>query len=103
MPKKTKREKILAEARRIILESKSGISVPREISNVHAPDRTIPKTGGYHFAPVVRSTSSRPQAATFVSDDIEFTAIRNNLVKTILIAVGALAVEFILYWKFGSY
>jgi hypothetical protein len=103
MPKKTKREKILAEARRIIREAKSGTPVPRSTTNVPAPDHEIAQTSGYHFAPIAHKEPTRQQVTSFVPDDAEFTAIRKNLIKTILIASGALAVEFVLYWKFRAY
>lgn len=85
MPKKTKREKILAELHR----------------------RQAPITPSL---PVVTTAYQwqraqfplRPAATVALSNDQEYHAIKQDLVKTIILAAGAIGIELLLYIKIGK-
>ena len=92
MPKKTKREKILARARRIIQEQSSNASDLHSATSER--DITAPTTNPYSFKPVSIPAVTYKQT----DEDIhEFEAIRTDLIKTILLSAGAVIVEIILY------
>lgn len=74
MPKKTKREKILAEVHR-----KTTITAP-----------------AYVFVP----PDGQKQTMT-PTDAVEYTAIKRDLVKTLVLAAMALTTEFLLYFQIG--
>ena len=83
MPKKTRREKIIADYRNKL----------RLIHDVHPPP--ISATASF------QSTTHHPlpkHSATVALDPKENSAIRRDLVKTVLLATIAIAAEFGLYW-----
>jgi hypothetical protein len=92
MPKKTKREKILARARRIIREQSSN---PPDLPAVTPNQVSVPHTvNPYSFKPAPVSSLTYKQT----DDDIrEFAAIRRDLIKTIILSAAAVIVEIILY------
>jgi hypothetical protein len=94
MPKKTKKEKLIAEARRIIQESHTSgksLSPVEKTVNQHELE---PKTS-YQWASNKTSNLAKNQ-----NDDLEFAAIRKDLLKTIILAGTAVAIELALFWKF---
>jgi hypothetical protein len=97
MPKRTKREKILADARRIVQQAhqNSKITLSDESSR-----GSIPELGkGYTFK-AYQNVS--PVATETISDVKEFTAIRKDLIKTVILAGAAIGIELLLYLKIGK-
>jgi hypothetical protein len=97
MPKKTRREKIIADARRIIQQAKNEHlqtnNLPQnkvEIKNNH-PNIQLP----YQIKTSFKQNQSNDQ-----TDQTEFIAIKKDLTKTIVLSLIAVAVEFIIYWYF---
>lgn len=82
MPKKTRREKIIADYRKKlnrILEAPSQQSVsPYQITNQHASKQNL--------------------ADHLTLDATELSAIKRNIAKTVLLAGLAVAGEIALYW-----
>lgn len=93
MPKKTKREKILARARRIIWEQSSNLpNIPT--ATAKQGFAAAHSVNPYSFKPV--SVPAVPYKHT--DDDLrEFTAIRSDLIKTIILSAAAVIIEIILY------
>jgi hypothetical protein len=77
MPKKTKREKLLAQQRRYAAAASS-------------------LSSGFSF-----SVSERPTGQTETYTE-ELTVIRHDLVRTIIFACIAVLVEFGIYWKING-
>lgn len=91
MPKKSKREKILAEARRRVRTEHVLTASP-------APSPIAEHTHTFQFkAPSLQGIPAR----TGTSDGTELTAIKKDLSKTIILAGIAIAAELVLYW-FGK-
>ena len=101
MPKKTKKEKIIAEYRRKLQASAAGRPAAINDISQNSP-KNVPSL---QIEPIYKLTSlvnkdvpkiitSAP--ATALSD---FPAIRHDLVKTLMLAVIAVATELLLYWK----
>jgi len=91
MPKKSRREKQLADVRRRA-RTQSVISVPV------APSPIREHAATFQFIP------SRPPAAQTVYatvDSGELVAIKKDLIKTAILSVLAISAEVILYW-FGK-
>jgi hypothetical protein len=94
MPKKTRKDKIIAEARRIIRESHSSSGNQSVAEKVQIkPTQTA--SSGYQLQHFDNSIST-----TNTSELAEYTAIKKDLLKTVLLAVSALVAELILFWKF---
>lgn len=86
MPKKTKREKIIAEYRRKIQLTRASSSTSP--SPVHS----------YTFQPLTANTTMHQTVP--MGETTDLTTIRKDLIKTLLLAVAAISVEIGLYWKF---
>lgn len=97
MPKKTKKEKALAQARRIILNARdqSPSSIP-QIVQIKQPDVRPVSTFEFKSKPVTPVS-----AKLSVSDEQEFIAIRKDIVKTVVLASIAIAFEYVVYLKLG--
>jgi hypothetical protein len=97
MPKKTKKEKALAQARRLIQNARlhSSIEIPQTAHRT-VSDVQIPSSFQYQAksAPVI-------SAKTEVIDQQEFVSIRKDILKTVILASVAIAFEFIVYLKLG--
>jgi hypothetical protein len=92
MPKKTKKEKLIAEARRIIKESSyaSQSLNPNRSSVIYPPSKPINNilnTGKFSI-----SNSDL--------DTIEYAAIRKDIIKTVLLAGIAIGIELAFFLKF---
>lgn len=87
MPKKTRKEKILAQARRS--------AVPIAMSRPAAPGPSTPISASYSFREPLIDKKHQKQNNEEV---IELSAIKSDLYKTILIAIGAFGIELYLYW-----
>jgi hypothetical protein len=86
MPKKTKREKMLADRRHSFVQ-------PLEI-NPSIPAGSSPSSA-FQF----RATTAKTHAHAH-TDTQELRAIQLDITKTIILAVAALAIEFAVYWQF---
>ena len=95
MPKKTKREKLIAQIHRTshILQTPKSLSVPSESS---FSDSNI--TPQFQYVIPQKNHTPPTQKKT---ETIELHAISRDLQKTILLAAGAIAIEFVLYWYTG--
>ncbi|MFZ5535769.1 MAG: hypothetical protein ACOY3M_06485 [Patescibacteria group bacterium] len=85
MPKKTKKEKLLASARRSHLAPIA----------THAPATAVPLTpanSSFSFSLSTGKASSRTSVAT----EANYSLIKKALVKTVLITVAILVCEFLL-------
>jgi hypothetical protein len=92
MPKKTKREKILARARRIIQEQSSNRSNLPSVTTEQYPAAHVDNS--YSFKPVSVPAVKYKQN----DDDVrEFAAIRTDLIKTMILSAAAVIIEIILY------
>ncbi|OGG08968.1 hypothetical protein A2154_05210 [Candidatus Gottesmanbacteria bacterium RBG_16_43_7] len=96
MPKKTKRQKILAEARRIINQTKSTADIspdPSQYSTrIHNPEMTYS----------VPTAAPRLPVAPVVSPVTDFKAVQTGIIKTITLAIVAVLIELILYWRING-
>ena len=86
MPKKTKREKMLAASRRTVVTSPS-MSVPQ----------TRPDTPGQSFSYQFQGVNRKKIESERLENSVELAAIKTDLVKTLLLASVAIAFELILY------
>jgi hypothetical protein len=94
MPKKTKKEKLIAEARRIIRESQlPGKSISTVAKTVNHPE--LAQKSAYQWTTDKTIYSTKTQ-----TDELEFSVIRKDLIKTIVLASAAILVELMLFWKF---
>lgn len=91
MPKKSKREKILADVRRRV-RTERVLSVSPSVSPIHEHAKTFRFT---------LSDKAKPQEAPLPVNTSELTAIKKDLTKTIVLATVAIAAEVALYW-FGK-
>jgi hypothetical protein len=97
MPKKTKKEKALAQARRIVQNARiqSSLEVPQIIQK---DQKEVSHTSSFQF-------KAKPDTAVYIkskeTDEQEFTAIRKDIMKTVILAGIAIAFEFVVYVKFG--
>jgi hypothetical protein len=93
MPKKTRKEKILAEARRIVGHNATTHSI--NINKIAPP--IAENKNPYSYIPVKVPISNSKIVA---SDQTEFNIIRKDLVKTVFLTIGAVFLELIVYWQF---
>ncbi len=93
MPKKTRREKILAQLHRKTLEIKSP-----QVTHVNPSLPLQTATSPYIFQPQAATTRA---AVLDPSDVIEYKAIKTDLAKTLMLAAIAIGVELLLYLKTG--
>jgi hypothetical protein len=91
MPKKTKREKLIAQARRIIRQSQN-IPLPNSTFNSFKQTPNLPTD-------TLRLEIPKPQEKLTVNDVAEFSAIRHDIVKTIVLAGIAVFIELLLSFK----
>jgi hypothetical protein len=98
MPKKTKREKLIAEARRIIKQSQQPVqTVISSPTELHVNKETInQKPSAFSWNSQTTSHSIKG-----LNDEIEYAQIRKNLTKTVILAAIAVLIEFAFYWKLG--
>jgi hypothetical protein len=89
MPKKTKKEKLRADGRHVHVSSVASTRPSLPVSDVVSPTFT------FRLAP-----TNAPQKTN--EDISELHAIRTDLLKTIVLAVLAIATEFAIYWKYFS-
>ncbi|MFZ5844908.1 MAG: hypothetical protein ACOY0S_00375 [Patescibacteria group bacterium] len=84
MPKKTRKEKIIAEYHRRLatLQPKS---TPDNVTSIPLPARA--------------STTFRPTLETVVYPQL--TVIKKDLIKTLVLSAVAITVELILSWRFS--
>jgi hypothetical protein len=95
MPKKTKREKIIAEYRRALQNGRIPSTPLNAINNT---PKTRNDSKPYQFsAPVIIPPKPQP----IQTDESEFKVIRKDLMRKMVIAGVAIASEFIIYLKFG--
>lgn len=94
MPKKTKKEKLLAELRR----NSTREDVSKSLSE-QPPQQSIlqkPKTdGSYRF--ISRTIHPAPIVTSFETNELH--AIRKDLMKTLVLSLVAFAGELALYWR----
>lgn len=104
MPKKTKKEKIIAEYRRRIQSMANRPAVSKSFEKAVSENvKTSPTespTSVYRLTP---KTINLPRTASPVtaSDVVDLAAIRHDLTKTVLLAAITVAIEFGLYWRIG--
>jgi hypothetical protein len=92
MPKKTKKEKLIAEARRII----------RETQVTSNQTNTTISVGGFNKATLsntLQIPNSKGKSIASETDAIEFTAIRQDIFRTVLLAAIAVVIEIAFYIK----
>lgn len=87
MPKKTKREKIIAELRR----HSTSPSHPLEHRDIAEPVR-----------PAFAFQASAKNTASLQSNTEELTVIRHDLLRTIILALIAVGIELSIYWKISG-
>ncbi len=87
MPKKSKREKMLADIRRRARQE--------YVASAQAPEQITTHTHTFKFAPAV---SAKTNPVTSASDTAELTAIKRDLTKTVVLALIAIGAELALYW-----
>ncbi len=88
MPKKTRRQKVNAERRRIHQP------FPLPLTSTETPE-TAPNPFRFVFNP--KSTLLQKEQPGALAHE-EFSAIRRDLIKTLVLAGIAIGVEFFLYW-----
>lgn len=88
MPKKSKREKMLADIRRRA-RTERVISVPASASPIQDHASTFKFTA---------TPFDQPNVPQVMTDTTELTAIKKDLYKTAILSVVAIAAEFTLYW-----
>ncbi|MCL4359861.1 hypothetical protein M1555_01215 [Patescibacteria group bacterium] len=99
MPKKTKKEKIIAEYRRKLQQ----VGHTMQSSPVTPSERPLPSKPqetdtGLHFRFRQHHTSA-PGVQAAQTDMTELRSIKLDLLKTCILAGAAVAIEFMLYWK----
>lgn len=96
MPKKTRKEKILSEARRIIQQSQNSQNIRTSESDKQMiSERKLP----YNYQ--VR-TSQSVSNTLIKTDEKEFTVIKRDLIKTVMLTITAIVIELVLYWRIGA-
>jgi hypothetical protein len=99
MPKKTKKEKIIAEARRVISQSRLEKTIAPSREQTPVKESTShPASFTYSKTPPQQSTKT--QMYDLASNE-EFTAIRHDLIKIIVLALIATGVVVLCAIKFG--
>lgn len=99
MPKKTKKQKILAQARRIIQQSElqSQFSPkPQEKDNSKVFQAPVLK----YSAPTVQLSNNKISSDTGIIDN-NLIPIRNDIIKTVFFAAIALVIELVFYFRFN--
>jgi len=96
MPKKTRREKILARTHRLNREFQS---LPTRSPPIDTDSRQK-QSNPYSYT--ATQTLKSQKSAVKDSDMNEFVAIRKDLAKTALLATLAIVVEFLLYLQTGK-
>lgn len=97
MPKKTKKEKIIAEYRRKL----QTVSVPNLHRNQSKQVLSQPEQiHTYRLSQIDSTITVSGKASAAYTDD--FPAIRNDLFKTIIFAAIAVLVELALYLRIGK-
>jgi hypothetical protein len=85
MPKKTRKEKILAQQRRLSISSPSRLTLPdKPTPHIHTVE--LPKT------------LNKKAVQTILDRSGELLIIQKDLYKTVLFALCAFGVELYLYW-----
>lgn len=98
MPKKTKKEKIIAEIRR-----KNQTALKTTQDNILSKQTGNVATAVFDYQFKTKEINGNPiknnHTNLIVSD--EFITIRKDIYKTIFIAGTFLAIEFIIYWRWN--
>ncbi len=97
MPKKTKREKIIAEYRRKLQHVTKASGNPSENVTSTKTDTTLPASNPFPYQ-FNKSISPTPRYVQSV-DTTEFTAIRQDLTKTLILAAISIMIELAFYLK----
>lgn len=102
MPKKTKRQKILSQKRRSALFSVTSLDTSAQIHEDSKNTEPRDSRTGTHvgLAPMYQFRDIATRVKRDASGQLpsQVTAVRADLVKTIILAGMAIGVEFILYW-----
>lgn len=102
MPKKTKKEKIIAEYRRKLQSVGQRLAGP---ALTHKPTIMSPAPQGqssqpnYQLEPLKQLYEKPRTNLSLYSGDL--VAIQHDLTKTIALAAVTIVVEFLLYWQIG--
>ena len=96
MPKKTKKEKIIAEYRRK-LQTVQFVNPKTEFTN-HLFKQTPQQQPLAHIAPLP-VLSTKPLTPENTS---EIIAIKHDLIKTLILASIAITIELLLYYRLGK-
>ena len=97
MPKKTKRAKIHADARRNLIPSP--LTAPQKTDH---PQEMKPASADHSLYTFQKSHPAPKSPARIQEDDHEFQSIKRDLARTVILASLAFVAEFILYLKFGT-
>jgi len=98
MPKRTKREKIRAD--RLRSTSAPILSKTQLTQSVTSPNNPSSLTPTYQLPHLARPQGQSQYVAT--TDAIEFTEIKKDIIKTVILAALAIGTELFLYWKIGT-
>lgn len=101
MPKKTKRAKKRADARRNLSSPAQSASQKTDQPGLTQAPLTSPAVYSFQLT----GQNSKPPVKTPArteEDDREFRSIKRDLAKTVILACLAFAVELVLFVKFGS-
>jgi hypothetical protein len=97
MPKKTRKEKLLARARRIVAQQPP----TRQAADSYSPgESNLPDHKPYTY--VAGPAKAHQSAIPTEAQRNEYADIRKDLVKTVALSLAILTLEFILYWRFNS-
>lgn len=104
MPKKTKKEKIIAEYRRK-LQTVSGNPAPKVETYQSVVSEKSPNSSSIqptYQLNTQQTVSEQRTSQTSAIDLHDLIAIRHDLIKTILLAAATISVELLLYWRIGK-
>lgn len=93
MPKKTKKEKIIADYRRKLATS---YSLP-ETTMSSSASNPLASRASYSLHLPADPLSTQPKHDEI--NNSQLPAIKKDLVKTMTLAIVAIAIEFLLYWQ----
>lgn len=93
MPKKSRREKILADARKIIRKAQihnqnTGLNNPGIISDT-----------GYTYKPTHNVSESNVRTEQNIE---EFKTVRKDIIRTAMMGIGILVMEYVTYLRFTT-
>ncbi len=105
MPKKTKKEKIIAEYRRKLQTVAGTPPTRKEETHQAFVTEKSPRTSSVQ--PVYQldkqqNVSEKGNSETSTIELHDLIAIRHDLIKTVLLAAATISVELLLYWRIGK-